>query len=188
MKQIGKYRGLLDMVNGGGANAEGNEFKGGGLLSAIANAFATPYGSEDRMRDAMQAQRPMARTDGGFGNGSADSTSPGSPQLSPLEMFGGQQPAEYSPQLSPLERFGGQQPAEYSRPVQGSGMTPVNNYVAPPQTPQPEVFSPDHPLSFESFGNFILKNYDQNMALRMLSNSDQYNKAYNLFVRNGGRL
>jgi len=143
MKQIGKYKGLLDMINGGGADAEGDKFEGGGLLSAIANAIATPYGSEDRMRDAMQGQRPIARTDGGFDNGSIASTDPASPQLSPLEMFGGQQPAEYSPQLSPLEMFGGQQPAPYSPTVQGSGMTPANNYV-----PSSMPFDPSAAVDF----------------------------------------
>lgn len=72
-KQRQKYKGLLDMIDGGGAGAVGNEFEGGGLLSVIANAIATPYGSSDRMRDAMQGQRPIARPSGGFGNGSANS-------------------------------------------------------------------------------------------------------------------
>ena len=50
MKQIEKYKGLLDMINGGGANAEGDKFQGGGLLSVLANALATPRGSEDRAK------------------------------------------------------------------------------------------------------------------------------------------
>ena len=96
-KQRQKYKGLLDMIDGGGANAEGNEFQGGGLLSVIANAIATPYGSSGRMRDDMQAQRPVARPAGRFGNGSINSVAATPAQLSPLEMFGGQQPAPYSP-------------------------------------------------------------------------------------------
>jgi hypothetical protein len=61
-KQVQKYKGLLDMIDGGGAGAVGNKFEGGGLFSLLANALgATPYGSEDRMRDAMQAQRPVSR-------------------------------------------------------------------------------------------------------------------------------
>ena len=108
-----KFLDFLDRFDGGGMGKSGEKFEGGGLLSTIANALATPYGSEDRMRDAMQAQRPMARPAGGFGNGAANSATPTPQQLSPLEMFGGQQPAPYSP------------------PVQGSGMTPANNYVPP---------------------------------------------------------
>jgi hypothetical protein len=61
-KQRQKYQGLLDMIDGGGAGAVGNEFEGGGLLSMIANAIATPYGSSDRMRDAMRGQRPVSRS------------------------------------------------------------------------------------------------------------------------------
>ena len=97
-KQRQKYKGLLDMIDGGGANAVGNEFQGGGLLSVIANAIATPYGSSDRMRDDMQAQRPMARPAGGFGNGSinsvASSLRPQSrPEIGPnLNPFGGAGP------------------------------------------------------------------------------------------------
>ena len=97
-KQRQKYKGLLDMIDGGGANAVGNEFQGGGLLSVIANAIATPYGSSDRMRDDMQAQRPVARPAGGFGNGSinsvASSLRPQSrPEIGPnLNPFGGAGP------------------------------------------------------------------------------------------------
>jgi hypothetical protein len=50
------YKGLLDMIDGGGAGRAGQQFEGGGLLSAIANMVATPYGSQDRMR-------PQARPD-----------------------------------------------------------------------------------------------------------------------------
>ena len=124
-KQRQKYKGLLDMIDGGGANAVGNEFQGGGLLSVIANAIATPYGSSDRMRGDMQAQRPVALPAGGFGNGSINSVAAAPAQLSPLEMFGGQQPAAYSPT------------------VQGSGMTPANNYV-----PSGVTFAPSAPPEF----------------------------------------
>tara|TARA_R110000772_G_scaffold7486_2_gene25466 strand:- start:1783 stop:2871 length:1089 start_codon:yes stop_codon:yes gene_type:complete len=64
MRQIEKYKGLLDMINGGGANAEGDKFQGGGLLSILANALATPYGSEDRAEEAaglLGNTRPQMR-------------------------------------------------------------------------------------------------------------------------------
>tara|TARA_R110002110_G_scaffold175387_5_gene378923 strand:- start:6740 stop:7291 length:552 start_codon:yes stop_codon:yes gene_type:complete len=104
------------MIDGGGANAVGNEFEGGGLLSMIANAIATPYGSSDRMPDDMQAQRPVMRPADAF---APNATSIRPQAQSPLEMFGGQQPAPYSLQAqSPLEMFGGQQPAPYSLQAQ----------------------------------------------------------------------
>jgi hypothetical protein len=47
----GKYLSLIDMIDGGGAGRAGDTFQGGGVLSALANALARPYGYEDRLRD-----------------------------------------------------------------------------------------------------------------------------------------
>jgi hypothetical protein len=47
----GKYLNLIDMIDGGGAGRAGDTFEGGGLISALANAFAKPYEYEDRLRD-----------------------------------------------------------------------------------------------------------------------------------------
>ena len=47
---------FLDRFDGGGAGRTGNSFEGGGLLSALANIFATPYGSEDQARRAQRRQ------------------------------------------------------------------------------------------------------------------------------------
>ena len=51
-----EYVDFLDRFDGGGAGRTGNSFQGGGLLSALANIFATPYGSEDRARHAQRRQ------------------------------------------------------------------------------------------------------------------------------------
>lgn len=51
-----EYVDFLDRFDGGGAGRTGNSFEGGGLLSALANIFATPYGSEDRSRRAQRRQ------------------------------------------------------------------------------------------------------------------------------------
>ena len=45
-----KFLDFLDMIDGGGAGKMGDEFEGGGLLSAFANMAASPYGSEDETR------------------------------------------------------------------------------------------------------------------------------------------
>jgi len=55
-----RFTGLMDMLDGGGAGAEGNEFKGGGLLSDIGNALFQPAGYRERMR-GMQETRPRMR-------------------------------------------------------------------------------------------------------------------------------
>lgn len=51
-----EYVDFLDRFDGGGAGRTGNSFEGGGLLSALANIFATPYGSEDQARRAQRRQ------------------------------------------------------------------------------------------------------------------------------------
>ena len=51
-----EYVDFLDRFDGGGAGQTGNSFQGGGLLSALANIFATPYGSEDQARRAQRRQ------------------------------------------------------------------------------------------------------------------------------------
>ena len=156
-KQEQKYRGLLDMIDGGGANAVGNEFEGGGLLSMIANAIATPYGSSDRMPDDMQAQRPVMRPADAF---APNATSIRPQAQSPLEMFGGQQPAPYSLQAqSPLEMFGGQQPAAYSPQAQSldsdPSINPANAYGDPRERfaqQLVEMIGPDAAQNFMSSG------------------------------------
>ena len=55
-KQRQKYKGLLDMIDGGGAGAVGNEFEGGGLLSLLGNLLFDPYGSDDEDRMASRNQ------------------------------------------------------------------------------------------------------------------------------------
>jgi len=58
-----RFTGLMDMLDGGGMGAKGDEFKGGGLLSDIGNALFQPAGYRERMR-GMQETRPMARPQG----------------------------------------------------------------------------------------------------------------------------
>jgi hypothetical protein len=47
------YQGFNDMINGGGANASGQSFEGGGLLSMIANMIAKPRGSQQGQPEPM---------------------------------------------------------------------------------------------------------------------------------------
>ena len=55
-----RFTSLLDMFDGGGMGASGSEFKGGGLLSDIANALFQPAGYRERQR-GMAETRPRAR-------------------------------------------------------------------------------------------------------------------------------
>lgn len=45
-----RYKGLMDMIDGGGAGRSGDRFEGGGLLSLLANELFRPAGYEDRLR------------------------------------------------------------------------------------------------------------------------------------------
>ena len=54
------YSSFRDMIDGGGAGAAGDRFQGGGLLSLLANLFATPLGSEQMTRPQA---RPMGMPD-----------------------------------------------------------------------------------------------------------------------------
>jgi hypothetical protein len=57
-----KFLDFIDMIDGGGAGKFGKEFEGGGIFSMLANALATPYGSEDeeRMRRLRQMRGLLA--------------------------------------------------------------------------------------------------------------------------------
>ena len=143
----GLKRGLLDLINGGGIGAAGDKFEGGGLLSMIANAIATPYGSEDRMRDAMRPQRPMARPTGGLGNGSLNSVTP-DPLYSGRGNVGMPMPESQMPLTGASDIPGGFNPAS-AAPVQplSTGMTTAPS-VAPDFTmPDGSSFNPPAPPS-----------------------------------------
>ena len=57
-----RFLDFIDMIDGGGAGTMGDKFEGGGIFSMLANALATPYGSEDkeRMRRVRQMRGLLA--------------------------------------------------------------------------------------------------------------------------------
>ncbi len=94
-----KFLDFIDMIDGGGygEGKMGDKFEGGGIFSMLANALATPYGSEDkdRMRRVRQmrgllapdesiapsaAPRPTV-TRGGGGAGQAQSVAAPAPSM-----------------------------------------------------------------------------------------------------------
>ena len=118
-----KFLDFMDRFDGGGMGKSGDKFEGGGLLSLLGNIFATPRGSEDRAKKEALA--------GLLGN-----TRPNMRPNRPASIAPAATPALAQ---SPLEMFGGQQPAPYSPTMQGSGMTPANNYVPSEETLAPSV-------------------------------------------------
>lgn len=114
------YLNLRDMFDGGGMGRSGDKFEGGGLLSMLGNALGiAPLGSRQREEQlaalsqgaagmAVNPPAPAQRTapeltmDGA--PGFRDSRQPsGAPAMSPLQMFGGQQPAPYTPMMPSMD-------------------------------------------------------------------------------------
>ena len=83
---------FIDMINGGGPGRSGDVFEGGGILSALANAVATPYGSQRQRRGMPQfpgAPDPMDPLYGAV-TGAFDEITPRSDESFP--MTGGEEP------------------------------------------------------------------------------------------------
>jgi len=205
MKQVEKYKGLLDMINGGGANAEGDKFQGGGLLSILANALATPYGSEDRAKEELAAgllgkTRPVMRP-----NRPAPSAAPvysgrgnvGMPMrdgvYSGRGSAGMPMPESKMPLTKASDIPGGFNPANVA-PVQPSftGMTPAPS-VAPDFTmPNGSPINPPAPqLSREQiaqkFGNDMVNSYGREKANSIMS-SPSAQGIYLHYINNGYQL
>lgn len=98
---------FIDMINGGGPGRSGDVFEGGGILSALANAVATPYGSQRQRRGMPQfpgAPDPMDPLYGAV-TGAFDEITPRSDES--LPMTGGEEPGagsspDYYSDLVPL--------------------------------------------------------------------------------------
>jgi len=210
----GLRKGLLDLINGGGIGAEGDKFQGGGLLSVLANAFATPYGSEDRAKEALAAgllgkTRPQMRP-----NRPAPGSAPAPAYTQPISLS--EMSRKLDVQDAPLTKMsqipGGFNPAS-AAPVQvaslgdnagfGSGLQGVDqspNYFAPkdpyiaqisptnlPNAPQQSAL-PDMTPSIGEFVEFLNRHYDPAFVRRVTLDSDRFEDAYRLFVNNGGKL
>jgi len=182
-----KFLDFLDRFDGGGMGQSGEKFEGGGLLSLLSNLAADPYGSEDKARMASRKAFYGAQDIGGpaaspamrpapaaINNNQAAAARPAPP--TDAQRFGMNPPAPYS--AAPVNVGA---PPSYMQPSSMGMPAPVN--AGAPQNPAPE-----DPLSFEGFTRNLMENYDQGFVRRMLSSPDQYEPAYNLYVRNGGRL
>ena len=132
-----RFLDFIDMIDGGGAGKFGKEFEGGGIFSMLANALATPYGSEDkdRMRRVRQMRGLLAPD---------ESIAPSAAPRPTVTRGGGAGQAQVRPQARPAPSMafgstpvGGGMPAAPSMtfgniPV-GGGMpaAPAQNMVRP---------------------------------------------------------
>ena len=156
-----RFLDFIDMIDGGGygEGKMGDKFEGGGIFSMLANALATPYGSEDdeRKRKLRQmrgllapdesiapsaAPRPTVTRGGGGGAGQAQAQV--RPQARPAQsMPFGSTPVGGGMPAAPRMAFG-------NTPV-GGGMpaAPAQNMARPqmpasgmPQAPRAAVQGP----------------------------------------------
>lgn len=132
-----KFLDFIDMIDGGGAGTMGDKFEGGGIFSMLANALATPYGSEDdeRKRRVLQMRGLLAPD---------ESIAPSAAPRPTVTRGGGAGQAQVRPQARPAPSMafgstpvGGGMPAAPSMtfgniPV-GGGMpaAPAQNMVRP---------------------------------------------------------
>ena len=165
-----KFLDFIDMIDGGGygEGKMGDRFEGGGIFSMLANALATPYGSEDdeRRRKLRQmrgllapdesiapkaAPRPTVTRGGGVGQAQAQVR----PQMRPAQSMpfgstpvGGGMPAAPSMTFGNIPVGGGmpaapaQNMARPQMPVSGMPQAPRAAVQGPsPQAGMPMVIS-----------------------------------------------
>ena len=134
-----KFLDFIDMIDGGGAGTMGDKFEGGGIFSVLANALATPYGSEDeeRMRRVRQMRGLLAPD---------ESIAPRAAPRPTVTRGGGTGQAQVRPQARPAPSMafgstpvGGGMPAAPSMtfgniPVGGGMPAAAQNMVRPEAT------------------------------------------------------
>ena len=190
------------MIDGGGAGKFGKEFEGGGIFSMLANALATPYGSEDeeRMRKLRQmrgllapdesiapraAPRPTVTRGGGAGQAQAQVR----PQARPApSMTFGNIPVGGGMPAAPSVTFG-------NIPV-GGGMpaAPAQNMVRPemPASSMPaaahNMVRPEMPASGmpaagadPEFAQFMERAKQDPMMSQFIDNADVMRNIFKMY-------
>ena len=139
-----KFLDFIDMIDGGGygEGKMGDKFEGGGIFSMLANALATPYGSEDeeRMRKLRQMRGLLAPD---------ESIAPKAAPRPTVTRGGGAGQAQVRPQARPSQSMpfgstpvGGGMPAA---PSMTFGNIPVGGGM--PAAPAQNMARPEMPAS-----------------------------------------
>ena len=174
-----KYRDLMDMIDGGGAGKMGGKFEGGGLLSLLANAVATPYGSEDEERRKrlmqMRGLLDMSAPPAAASPAPTTVTPPAAPRTAPAPSYATMDMGEagrganlgYPLQnIPPAYEYGGNRPMmEQLRQPAG---TPLDGYTKMYQTASDPMF--DQFMAMQ-------KEYEQQYGFAPMS-ADEYLSMY----------
>jgi len=141
-----RFLDFIDMIDGGGygEGKMGDKFEGGGIFSMLANALATPYGSEDdERRRKLRQMRGLLAPD--------ESIAPRAAPRPTVTRGGGagQAQAQVRPQARPAQSMpfgstpvGGGMPAA---PRMAFGNTPVGGGM--PAAPAQNMARPQMPVS-----------------------------------------
>ena len=92
-----KFLNFLDMFDGGGRGASGNEFEGG-LLSGLGNALFKPAGYADREEERLAGIRPQSRPQRGVSPAQVTvPTAPEAPYIPEMPVGGAMPPMAVAP-------------------------------------------------------------------------------------------
>lgn len=184
-----KFLDFIDMIDGGGAGTMGDKFEGGGIFSMLANALATPYGSEDdeRKRRVRQmrgllapdesiapsaAPRPTVTRGGGAGQAqSVAAPAPSYANMPMGEMGRGGMPAVPSMTFGNIPVGGGMPAARAAPPsVQSDMALPAPMNYGGGLTMQFEKPLIQDETFFKPFGRSYRKGFsDANQASDMIT-------------------
>ena len=183
------------MIDGGGAGKFGKEFEGGGIFSVLANALATPYGSEDeeRMRKLRQmrgllapdesiapkaAPRPTVTRGGGAGRAQVR------PQARPSQSMpfgstpvGGGMPAAPSMTFGNIP-VGGGMPAA---PTASQGPSPQAGIPMPMGRPSPQEGMPIPSGADPEFAQFMERAKQDPMMYQFIDNADVMRNIFKMY-------
>lgn len=182
-----KFLDFLDMFDGGGAGMSGDKFEGGGLISALGNLVASPYGSEDEARrnarmafygsgvqptlstQSAQPMQPGNATPPGLPMPPTINASPPGMPMQPMQPTINASPPGMgaAPPGLPMQSINAAGQPNY----EGSGMNPANSYVDPTQR----------------FAQDLIEMYGPDTA-NMIMNSGQADQAYQSYVQRGYRF
>ena len=192
-----KFLDFIDMIDGGGygEGKMGDKFEGGGIFSVLANALATPYGSEDeeRMRKLRQmrgllapdesiapkaAPRPTVTRGGGAGRAQVR------PQTRPAQSMpfgstpvGGGMPAAPSMTFGNIP-VGGGMPAA---PTASQGPSPQAGIPMPMGRPSPQEGMPIPSGADPEFAQFMERAKQDPMMSQFIDNADVMRNIFKMY-------
>ena len=192
-----KFLDFIDMIDGGGygEGKMGDKFEGGGIFSVLANALATPYGSEDeeRMRKLRQmrgllapdesiapkaAPRPTVTRGGGAGRAQVR------PQARPSQSMpfgstpvGGGMPAAPSMTFGNIP-VGGGMPAA---PTASQGPSPQAGIPMPMGRPSPQEGMPIPSGADPEFAQFMERAKQDPMMYQFIDNADVMRNIFKMY-------